>query len=474
MPRLIIFWILANTFPLMATGQEVVNNSRGETIWAIPQPSFLPDQPHAVIRVGSLKTLVAATSKLFGESLPWADLLTRLKGVASPVPSNLGLRGVHVARPFWVFIQDPANLDLQHIFSDRGRAQLFRIRTEGFVAIPLHDEPSFLGSLEARRGKPRRLSNGMFVYRSRGEVADYQSMAEDLLDDSVALKPEGSSRPLYCRLHMGYALLSETQESLERVPPAKEIATWVAIPPMGPEPSSSTHFPDVKVVDDPRVVEPMAAFVCTLDLRKFPEGQLEILHRGLSSGPRVSEWESQLMGHRADMERAVFALKVVGRKLQVLIRLRATKGSTLALLLQSSPDDEPLGIPSNGQLNLQEKFFPESESMVPFVVAHENNEWIFTMTVPAGMVPKLLLRMRELDESPVEFTTRRLAKLQGQLSGLETQKDLAALGLIDGWGRPLIASRNAKGNLTIESLGRDGLAGGTGNDADLKIEKKPQ
>ena len=100
--------------------------------------------------------------------------------------------------------------------------------------------------------------------------------------------------------------------------------------------------------------------------------------------------------------------------------------------------------------------------------------FIFTATlamVVSGCVDRI--PPTSLTETRMHVTKRRIiqyARVHNQLP-----PDLVSLppmsgydtSVIDGWGRPLSYQTNSKGIVTLQSLGRDGVAGGSGDDAEI-------
>jgi len=99
---------------------------------------------------------------------------------------------------------------------------------------------------------------------------------------------------------------------------------------------------------------------------------------------------------------------------------------------------------------------------------------IFTLTLGlfvAGCIDRI--PPTSLTETRMFVTKRRI--LQYAQAHDQLPPDLSSLpqmagydmSLKDGWGRTLSYQTNSAGTVTLESLGRDGVLGGSGEDADI-------
>ena len=94
----------------------------------------------------------------------------------------------------------------------------------------------------------------------------------------------------------------------------------------------------------------------------------------------------------------------------------------------------------------------------------------------AGMISGCLDRIppKSLTQTRMHVTKRRI--LQYARSHNQLPPDLASLppmsgfdtSIVDGWKRSLTYQTNSAGIVTLLSLGRDGVRGGSGEDADIE------
>lgn len=91
--------------------------------------------------------------------------------------------------------------------------------------------------------------------------------------------------------------------------------------------------------------------------------------------------------------------------------------------------------------------------------------FVLTERVPPQALTRTTLNLTEQRIYQYAAEYHRLPKALSDLPNLEKNRDS---GFVDGWGRPIRYTKEGQ-KVTLLSLGRDSVPGGSGEDADIEL-----